>query len=75
MENKMIQEQKLRQIIKEEIKKVKLREASLMDAKMAIQDDLEKFVEDTIKKSKGYVKNKKDSALLIIQILKDIYKI
>lgn len=71
----MIQEQKLRQIIKEEIKKVKLREASLMDAKMAIQDDLEKFVEDTIKKSKGYVKNKKDSALLIIQILKDIYKI
>ena len=71
----MIQEQKLRQIIKEEIKKVKLREASLMDAKKAIQDDLEKFVEDTIKKSKGYVKNKKDSALLIIQILKDIYKI
>jgi len=72
----MTNRQKLRQIIQEEMSK--LREAakpSLMNIQLENREIIEDFVGTILKKSNGYVKNDKDAALLLIQILKNIYKI
>ena len=62
----------LRKIIKEEL----LKESGVIDAGNAISSQLKKFLVDTvIPKSKGYVNNERDAALLLYDILKHRYNI
>lgn len=49
----------------------RITESSLMSVAMSIRSDLFKFINDVvIPKSKGYVKNERDAALLLMEILK-----
>jgi hypothetical protein len=64
--------QKFNEFIKEQIP---LNEG-FVDVKIAIQDNIKTFLNDiVIAKSKGYVKNEKDAAMLLFDILEDMYKI
>lgn len=47
----------------------------LTDVQMRINHDLTLFLQNVIEKSKGYVKNERDAALILFDILKNTYKI
>lgn len=62
----------LRKIIKEEL----IKETGTIDTGNAISNQLKKFLIDiVIPKSKGYVNNERDAALLLFDILKNRYNI
>jgi hypothetical protein len=66
----------LTKIVKEELQKInEAAKPSLMNIQLEARDDVEEFVSKILKISKGYVKTEKDAALLLMQILKNIYKI
>ena len=58
------------------IKEALLKESGVTNTGNAIREDLTKFLTDVVmKKSRGYVNNERDAALLLFDILKHRYNI
>lgn len=66
----------LEEFAKELNEAASINESGITDAARAIDNDLQKFLIDVvIVKSKGYVKNERDAALLLYDILKTKFAI